>query len=58
MKNLKKLSRNELKTVTGAGAIGGPFPSVCIYTHQWCEKVKKCIPKAIDCSQLEIPQPI
>lgn len=49
MKNLKKLSKNKLKTITGAGIIGEPIPSVCIYTHKWCENLKKCIPKNGSC---------
>jgi hypothetical protein len=49
MKNLKKLSRVELRTLTGAGPIGGPFPAVCIYTHKWCENLKMCIPKNGSC---------
>lgn len=52
MKKLKKLTRNELKTVGGAGIECGPFPCVCIYTHEWCEYSKKCIPKGIYCGKI------
>lgn len=54
MKNLKKLSRQELKTVVGAGPDCGPVPCACLYTHEWCEYSKKCLPKGIYCGKLPV----
>lgn len=52
MKNIKKLSREELKSIAGAGMDCGPAPCVCIYTHFWCEYFKECIPKGIFCGKI------
>lgn len=44
MKNLKKLSRNELKTFTGAGGIvGDPVPGDCVRGYTWCVNKQKCV---------------
>ncbi|MGG5207688.1 bacteriocin-like protein [Chryseobacterium sp. MIQD13] len=44
MKNLKKLSRNELKTVAGAGGIiGEPVYGACIRGYTWCPNKQKCV---------------
>ncbi|MCT2406321.1 bacteriocin [Chryseobacterium antibioticum] len=42
MKNLKKLSKKELKTVQG----GIPM---CLPGYFWCSFVKKCIPVGSSC---------
>lgn len=46
MKNLKKLSKKELKTVQG----GIPM---CLPGYFWCSFVKKCIPVGSSCGLID-----
>lgn len=55
MKNIKKLSRLELKTVTGAAGIDGPVYIYCGKDRKWCEKGKTCISAAANCNDFVVP---
>jgi hypothetical protein len=55
MKKIKKLSREELKTVKGATGIDGPVYIYCGRNRKWCEKGKICISATANCDDFEIP---
>ncbi len=55
MKNLKKLSRQDLKNVKGSAGIDGPVQIYCGKNRYWCEKKKACFPVGVDCSVFEYP---
>lgn len=54
MKNIKKLSREELKTIKGAAGIDGPVYIYCGRNRKWCEKGKTCIPSASNCEDFQV----
>lgn len=54
MKNIKKLSRDQLKAVKGAAGIDGPVYIYCGKNRKWCEKGKICIPAASKCEDFEV----
>ncbi|MET3035439.1 hypothetical protein ABXT08_05025 [Chryseobacterium sp. NRRL B-14859] len=56
MKNFKKLSRQELKTVTGAADIGGTPQIYCGKNRKWCENTKTCVDVSVNCNDF-IPYP-
>lgn len=56
MKNIKKLSRQELKTVSGAGDIGGTPQIYCGKNRKWCENLKNCVDVSVNCFDF-IPYP-
>lgn len=56
MKNFKKLSRQELKTVSGAANIGGTPQIYCGKNRKWCENLKNCVDVSVNCNAF-IPYP-
>lgn len=62
MKNVKKLSRQELKTVSGAGVFNGPIFLACADSSKKICYLPSgrtvCIPKAANCDDFKENTPI
>ncbi|MDR2237698.1 MAG: hypothetical protein LBE92_16365 [Chryseobacterium sp.] len=55
MKNLKKLSRQDLKQVKGSAGIDGPVYVYCGKNRYWCAEKKECFPVGVDCNAFVHP---
>lgn len=49
MKNVKRLSRQELKTMLGGANIDGPIYVACAKNYKWCANLNKCLPVGSNC---------
>lgn len=55
MEKFRKLSRNDLRSFTGAGTVGDPVLSKCPTKQKWCEKQNKCVAVGINCDLIPNP---